>query len=123
MVTQVTSHSRSGVSDWLIQRVTAVVLAVYTVVIVGWVLLTGEVTYTAWKGLFSSTWMQVFTLLSLIATCAHAWVSVWTIGSDYLRPHTLGGVADRLRFVYQISCILILLTYLVWGIKILWGQS
>jgi succinate dehydrogenase / fumarate reductase, membrane anchor subunit len=122
MVTQITSLSRSGVSDWLIQRVTAVILAVYTVVLLAWVLMQGEVTYAAWRALFSSTWMQVFTLVALIATCAHGWIGVWTVGSDYLRVRTLGASGDTLRFVYQIGCSLVLLVYLVWGIKILWGN-
>ena len=122
MVTQVTSLSRSGVSDWLIQRVSAIVVALYTVVLLGWILLAGEVTYASWRELFSSTWMQVFTLITLLATCGHAWVGMWTIGSDYLRSRTLGQGADVLRYAYQITCVLILLVYLVWGVKILWGS-
>ncbi|HAK50889.1 MAG TPA: succinate dehydrogenase, hydrophobic membrane anchor protein [Gammaproteobacteria bacterium] len=122
MVTQVTSLSRSGVSDWLIQRVSAIVVALYTVVLLGWILLAGDVSYAAWRELFSSTWMQVFTLIALLATCGHAWVGMWTIGSDYLRSRTLGQGADALRYVYQIVCVLILLVYLVWGVKILWGS-
>ena len=122
MVTQVTSFSRNGVSDWLIQRVSAIVVALYTAILLGWILLAGEVTYAAWRELFSSTWMQVLTLITLLATCAHAWVGMWTIGSDYLRSRMLGEGADTLRYVYQIVCVFILLVYLVWGVKILWGS-
>ena len=122
MVSQVTSLSRSGVSDWLIQRVTAIVIALYTLVLLGLILMTDNMSFTDWHGLFSSTWMQVFTLLALISICAHAWVGVWTVGSDYLRSRTMGEGADSLRYVYQIVCILILATYLVWGVKILWGS-
>ena len=123
MVTQCTSLiSRSGVSDWLIQRVSAIVVALYTIMLLGWMLLAGEVTYAIWRELFSSTWMQVFTLITLLATCLHAWIGMWTIGSDYLRTRTLGEGADTLRYVYQIACILILLIYFFWGVKILWGS-
>ncbi len=113
---------RSGVFDWLIQRVSAIVVALYIIILLGWILLAGEVTYVTWRELFSSTWMQLFTLITLLATCAHAWIGMWTIGSDYLRSRTLGEGADTLRHVYQIMCILILLVYFFWGVKILWGS-
>ncbi|MDA0789052.1 MAG: succinate dehydrogenase, hydrophobic membrane anchor protein [Proteobacteria bacterium] len=122
MVTSVTSLGRSGVSDWLIQRVSAVIVAAYCVFLVGWILVQGGVTYAAWRSLFDSTWMQIFTLIALLATCAHAWVGVWTVGSDYLQGRLLGDGANTLRFAYQIGAVLILLGYLVWGIKILWGN-
>jgi len=122
MVTQVTSLSRNGMSDWVVQRVTAVILSVYTVVLVGFVALNPDLQFQAWRDLFSSTWMQVLTLLALLSTCAHAWIGMWTIGTDYLRPHLQGEGANSLRFVYQIGCAVILVIYLIWGIKILWGS-
>jgi len=122
MVTQVTSFSRNGVSDWLVQRITAVVVAIYSVVLVGYLLLQPEVTYQEWSALFSQTWMQVFTLITLLATCAHAWIGMWTAGTDYLQVHTTGESANTLRFIYQIVCMLVLVVYLIWGVKILWGN-
>ncbi len=122
MGTQITTLSRNGVSDWLIQRVSAVLLALYTVILLGWVLATGDVSYAAWRALFSSAWMQVLTILALLATCAHAWIGVWTVGSDYLHTRTMGAGADGLRFFYQIGCGLIVIIYLIWGTNILWGN-
>ena len=122
MVTQVTSFSRNGVSDWLVQRITAVVVAVYSLVLVGYLAYQSGVTYQQWSDLFSQTWMQVFTLITLLATCAHAWIGMWTAGTDYLRVHTTGESADTLRFIYQITCMLVLVVYLIWGVKILWGN-
>lgn len=121
MVTQVTSFSRNGVSDWLVQRVTAWILTIYTLVLLGWLLWQPEISYQEWRGLFSQTWMQVFTILALIATCAHAWIGMWTVGTDYIRVHLIGEGADRLRFIYQIFIILSLVVYLIWGIQIFWG--
>lgn len=122
MVTQATSMSRSGVTDWLIQRITAVILAAYTLCILGYVALHPDLTYAEWSAFFSNTGMQIFTMLALISTCAHAWIGMWTIGSDYLREHTLGEKAASLRFIYQIGCILVIVAYLIWGINILWGN-
>ncbi len=122
MVTQVTSFSGNGLADWMVQRVSAYILAAYTVLIVGVLLLSGEMTFVGWRDLFSQTWMQVFTLLALVASCAHAWVGMWTIGTDYIREHYFGSGADGIRLVYQVGCILILACYLIWGVKILWGN-
>lgn len=122
MVVQVTSMSRNGVSDWIVQRVSAVVLAAYTLCVLGFVLMNPGLDYETWSGYFALTGMKVFTMLALLATAAHAWVGMWTIGSDYLQEHTLGAGATRLRFIYQIGSVLIILAYLIWGINILWGN-
>lgn len=122
MVVQVTSMSRNGVSDWIVQRVSAVVLAAYTLCVLGFVLMNPGLDYETWSGYFALTGMKVFTMLALLASAAHAWVGMWTIGSDYLQEHTLGAGATRLRFIYQIGSVLIILAYLIWGINILWGN-
>lgn len=120
MVTQVTSLGRNGVSDWLIQRVSAVVLAVYTLFLVGY-LLFQDVGYAQWRALFDQTWMQIFTLLALLSTCAHAWIGMWTVGTDYLREHTIGRSASAWRLLYEVVCSLVLFGYLIWGVLILWA--
>ena len=122
MVTQVTSMSRSGVSDWVIQRISAIVLAAYTLCILGYIVMHPDLTYAEWTAFFNNTGMQIFTMLALVSTCAHAWIGMWTVGSDYLREHTLGERASSLRFIYQVSCILLIAGYLIWGINILWGN-
>ena len=123
MVNQVTSLSRNGVSDWVIQRVSALVLATYTLWVFGFVVLNPGMDFATWSGLFNNTGMQVFTMLAVLSTAAHAWIGMWTIGSDYLREHTLGPRAATLRFIYQIGCVLIIAVYLIWGINILWGNN
>jgi succinate dehydrogenase / fumarate reductase membrane anchor subunit len=123
MVSQVTSLSRNGVSDWVIQRVSALVLATYTLWVFGFVVLNPGMDFVTWSGLFNNTGMQVFTMLAVLSTAAHAWIGMWTIGSDYLREHTLGPRAATLRFIYQIGCVLIIAVYLIWGINILWGNN
>ena len=120
-VSSVLSLTKNGVLDWLVQRVTAVILGAYSVVMVAYLLLQPELDFATWKAFMATTWMQVFTLLAVISTCAHAWVGMWTVGSDYLREHLLGARAKGLRFTYQLACLLVTIVYLVWGIKILWG--
>lgn len=122
MLTQATSFSRSGVSDWIVQRISAVVLAVYTLFILGYLVINPGIDYAQWQGLFAETWMRIFTMLALLSTCSHAWVGVWTIGTDYIREHYFGAAANGVRFIYQVVCILVILVYLIWGVQILWGN-
>ncbi len=122
MVTQITGLSKNGVSDWYIQRASSIVMGVNVVVLLALILTAKELSFAFWSGLFNQTWMQVATLLTLIATCAHAWIGMWTIGTDYLQSRTMGPKGDRLRSVYQSVCVLALMAYVLWGIKILWGN-
>ncbi|MDX1490034.1 MAG: succinate dehydrogenase, hydrophobic membrane anchor protein [Pseudohongiellaceae bacterium] len=122
MVTNVTSFGRSGLYDWVIQRFTAVVLGVYFVGLLGYLFLTPDLDYAQWKELFSSTWMRIASLLALLSLCAHAWVGLWTISTDYLTTDMVGSNATVLRFLFQAACFVTMFIYLVWGIQILWGM-
>ncbi|WP_111496380.1 MULTISPECIES: succinate dehydrogenase, hydrophobic membrane anchor protein [Marinobacter] len=113
MVNSVTNLGRSGVYDWLIQRVTAYVLALYTLFLLGFVLFT-NVDYASWAGLFNQTWFRIFSLLALLSIGAHAWVGLWTVTTDYIK-------ATAPRFLAQAFCGVVMFVYVVWGVQILWG--
>lgn len=115
MVNSVTNFGRNGLYDWVIQRLSAVILAVYTLFLLGFVIATPDMTFAQWHGLFDQTWMKVFSVAAIISICAHAWVGMWTISTDYITGST------SLRFIFQLVCAVFLFTYLVWGIDILWS--
>ena len=121
MVTRVMSFSGSGIVDWLVQRVSAYVLAAYTLLILGAFLLHPDMNFNVWQGLFAQTWMKVVSIIALLALCAHTWVGMWTIGTDYIRPHYFGKGADGLRLLYQVFFSLVLLVYFIWGLQLLLG--
>ncbi len=120
MVTQVLSLTRSGLADFVIQRVTAVILAVYTLCILGFFLSVSEMTHARLAEYFWSMPMQVFSTLAVLSTIAHGWIGMWTIGTDYLRPAHIGGLATAIRFVYQLVCLLALFVYLIWAMRLIW---
>lgn len=114
MVTNITNFGRSGLSDWLVQRVSAVILALYTVFMVGYLLLHPGLDYATWNGLFAQTWMRIFSLLAFVSLAAHAWIGLWTVITDYIKP-------TGIRLVVQIAVILAIFIFLVWGVQVLWG--
>ncbi len=121
MVTNVTNLSRSGLYDWMVQRVTAIVLASYFLFMLGYLFFCSDITYTQWSELHSQTWMRIFSLLALFSLGAHAWVGMWTISTDYLTEMAFGKSAMVIRFIFQALCGVTMFTYMVWGIQILWG--
>lgn len=121
MVTNISSLSGNGAYDWLVQRVSAVVLLAWILCVGGSIFLADDMTYEAWRGLFESTAMRVFSLAALLSLCAHAWVGMWTVSTDYLTAAMLGKAATAVRLLFQLACLLVLFTYFVWGIQILWS--
>ncbi|MCK0714033.1 succinate dehydrogenase, hydrophobic membrane anchor protein [Chromohalobacter sarecensis] len=114
MVTNITNLGRSGLSDWLIQRVSAIILAIYAVFMVLYLLFHPGLDYATWSGLFSQTWMRIFSLLAFISIAAHAWVGLWTVSTDYLKQ-------AGARFAFQAVVMLAIFVFLVWGVQVLWG--
>ena len=119
MVTSVTSFSRTGLSDWLIQRITSVILLAYFVFVA--YQLGASVDYTSWRGLFDQTWVKVFTLLAALSLAAHSWIGLWSVFTDYLTERLLGPVGNVLRLVCQLGASLALVVYVIWVVVIVWS--
>ncbi len=119
MVTAVTSLSRSGLSDWLVQRVTAVILLAFFG-FVG-VKIAGGITYDQWSALFDATWMKVFALLAMLSLAAHAWIGMWGVFTDYLTERLMGAKGNFLRITLQLFTSISLVVYVIWGVQIIWS--
>ena len=119
MVKSVTSFGRSGLSDWLLQRVSGVILLAYAICLGGTLII--GVNYAQWQAMFASTGMRVFTLLAILSLAAHAWIGMWAVGTDYLTERMLGTKGNILRLAFQIGCSLAIFVYVIWGTQILWG--
>ncbi|WP_045859238.1 succinate dehydrogenase, hydrophobic membrane anchor protein [Teredinibacter purpureus] len=121
MVTAVTTWGRSGLYDWLVQRFSAVVLAAYTVLVVGFIVFHPGMTFDDWSGLYGQLWMRVFSLLVLVCTIAHGWIGLWGVLTDYVTTRMMGRSALALRMFILFFYALINVGFLVWGVEILWG--
>lgn len=121
MVTAVTSLGRSGLSDWLLQRVSALIMLAYVIFIVAYLVINPGMDYAQWHGLFGQLWMRIFSLATLLSILAHAWIGLWIVMTDYLTERMMGGTATVLRLLAQFALGLVVLTYALWGIEIIWG--
>jgi len=119
MVTSVTSFSRTGLSDWLLKRITSVILLAYFVFVA--YQLGALVDYTSWKDLFDQTWVKVFTLLAALSLAAHSWIGLWSVFTDYLTERLLGPVGNVLRLLCQLGASLALVVYVIWVVVIVWS--
>ena len=104
-----------GLRDWLSQRITAIVMLVYTVLFLGILLWHGGLDHATWKGLFASNAFRIATFVFMVALLWHAWVGVRNILMDYAKPM---GV----RLALEIVVICALVAYAGWTIQILWGS-
>ena len=109
-----TGLTGSGSRDWFIQRVSAVVLAVYTVVVFGWVLCNGGFNYEQWYGFMMTLPMKIFSLLAVLSLVAHAWIGMWQVLTDYVKH-----VATRL--LLQLVIVVALVAYVIYGFVVVWG--
>ena len=103
-----------GLRDWLAQRLTAVVMAVYTLLLLGVALWNGGIDHAVWVALFGNAAFKLASFLFMVALAYHAWVGMRNIYMDYIKP-----VAVRLTL--QTLTIAVLIAYLGWTIQILWG--
>ena len=104
-----------GLGDWLLQRLTAVVMAVYTVVALVTIAWCAPATYADWRVMFAGTFFRPFTMLFLIALLYHAWVGMRDILMDYIHP-------TGIRLALQSAVAVVLLLYLIWSASILWSR-
>jgi succinate dehydrogenase / fumarate reductase membrane anchor subunit len=121
MVTNVTSLTRSGLADFLVQRVSAVVMGLYTFCVLGFFYVTPDVDHMALRGYFGSFAMQTFSTLTILSTAAHAWIGLWTVGTDYIRPHYAGAHATAIRLIYQAGVLAVLFLFVVWSLQLFWN--
>ena len=102
-----------GLRDWLSQRVTAVLMALFTLVLLVQVLMPGPLGYDKWAGIFAAQWMKVLSFVVFIALAWHAWVGMRDIWMDYVKP-----VGTRL--VLQVATLVWLLGCTGWAVQVLW---
>jgi len=102
-----------GVGNFLLQRLTALILVVFFAILGVRLLLAGTIDYVAWASIFVPLWMKVLTLVALAALLYHAWVGVRDIWMDYVKPVWVRLTLQTLTALWLLACA-------VWSVQILW---
>lgn len=113
MTNRIITGAHYGLRDWLAQRITAVIMAVYSVIAVVVLFMNKNMTYSVWHDLFAQGWMRVATLLFMASLAWHAWVGVRDIIMDYIQP-------AGLKLALEVLVLLVIAAYVGWTIQILW---
>ncbi len=115
MVNRVVVGAHYGLRDWLIQRITAALMALYVISIATYLLMQPYLNYDVWTALFSSQVVRTFSLLFLFGLFYHAWVGIRDIVMDYVN-------SAAVRLAVHVLVILALILYAIWAVEILWGM-
>ena len=102
-----------GMRDWLSQRITAVLMALFTAVLLAQLLMPGKLGYDRWAGIFSAQWMKVLTFVVIVSLAWHAWVGMRDIWMDYIKPVGLRLALEVCTIVWLVGCA-------GWAVQVLW---
>ena len=103
-----------GLKDWMAQRITAVIMVLYTATLLISFLTGHNFTYEGWAGLYATQWFKLFSLVTLAGLFYHAWVGMRDIWMDYVKP-------VGIRLTLQIITIVWLVVCAAWAVQILWS--
>jgi succinate dehydrogenase / fumarate reductase, membrane anchor subunit len=110
---KIVTGAHYGLKDWLAQRITAVIMAVFTLVFLVIYLMSPKLDYGTWAAIFAPAWMKVLTVMTLLSLGYHAWIGLRDIYMDYIKPTSV-------RLFLEVLTILALVGYGIWAIAILW---
>jgi len=113
MLFELLSKRYPGMRQWLSQRLSAVVLASYSILFVIFFLLQQPNTYMEWTAFFTPIWWRVFTFVFFINLLLHAWLGVGNVMKDYV-------FNQKLRLVMQFLVEVLAAFEIVWMGQILW---
>ena len=102
-----------GMRDWLIQRITATLMGLFTALLILQVMTPGKMGYDKWAGIFSHQWMKALTFVVIVSMLVHVWVGVRDVLMDYV-------TAVGARLALQVCTIVWLVGCTGWAIQVIW---
>jgi succinate dehydrogenase / fumarate reductase membrane anchor subunit len=103
-----------GLRDWLSQRVTATLMALFTLVVLAQVIFSrGPIGYDKWAGIFAAQWMKVLTFAVIVALLWHVWVGMRDVFMDYVKPVVMRLARQIFTNVWLTACA-------GWAVQVLW---
>ena len=93
-----------GMKDWLAQRVTAVVMALYNIIVLIGFLTAGGFNYESWVAFFGMTWFKIATFTTFMVLFYHVWVGIRDIWMDYVKSVALRLTLQMATMLWLIGC-------------------
>ena len=108
-----------GLTGFLVQRISSLVLAAYALCLAGFFILAEPINAEVLREFFGGAWMRAWSFVALVSFVSHAWVGLWTIGTDYIRPHYFGKFAALARALYLGGALVMLSGQALWWLVII----
>ena len=108
------SAALSGFSAWLLQRISAVYMLLFIILIPLYIWQQGVSDYNQWQHLLAEPAMALLWSLFFMAMLAHAWVGIRDILIDYVHQLSL-----RLALLLIIASLLVMMLFWVLGVLLL----
>ncbi|PPI88055.1 succinate dehydrogenase, hydrophobic membrane anchor protein [Candidatus Pantoea edessiphila] len=114
MVNDTSAFSRSGIRDWLILRIGAIIIVLYVIYVCSFLISLDKLNYYNWHEFFENITTKIFTILTLFSVLIHGWIGIWQVLTDYIKLVVL-------RLILQSIIILVLLSYAIYGCIVICG--
>ena len=99
---------KPALRNWLMQRLSAVLLAAYSVIMPMYVWRTIAPGATGWHQLFMPAPVRLATLVFVLVLGLHAWLGMNEILLDYIKSARLRVMLQALVVIWLLACVLFL---------------
>ena len=103
---------------WKLQRYSSLFILIYLVYLVGFIY-SNDLDFFSWSDFFLSFEIRIISSLAFFLIILHAFIGLWTVGTDYLTNRTLGFLnkslseyANLFRKMYYFFFVLLATIYL-----------
>jgi len=104
------------ITEWWLQRISAVVIAAYAILVIALLLVNGTPNYAQWTSLFAHTGFKLATLLAVIATAYHGLVGALHVWPDYVKSRAVLAVLNAYTWIAAAAVVL-------WAVYILFALT
>ena len=94
---------------WYTQRYTSLIILSYLIYIFSFIFNNQDINFFSWSDFFLSFQVRFLSSIVFLVIVLHAFIGLWTVGTDYLTKRTLGFLnvslsrrADTLRYIYYL---------------------
>ena len=112
---------------WYTQRYTSLLILSYLIYIFSFIFDNQDINFFSWSDFFLSFQVRFLSSIVFLIIVLHAFIGLWTVGTDYLTKRTLGFLnvslsrrADTLRYIYYLIFGLLGIVYLTAIFYIIW---